>query len=38
VDLLLRREAARRNQKWTPDPDFDEIIASQRQIDPVKWK
>jgi hypothetical protein len=24
--------------KWTPDPAFDEIIASQRQIDPDKWK
>ncbi len=24
--------------KWTPDPAFDEILASQRQIDPDKWK
>ena len=24
--------------KWTPDPAFDEIIASQRQIDSEKWK
>ena len=24
--------------KWKPDPDFDEIIATQRQIDPDKWK
>ena len=24
--------------KWTPDPAFDDIIASQRQIDPEKWK
>jgi hypothetical protein len=24
--------------KWTPDPAFDEIVASQRQIDPDKWK
>jgi plasmid stability protein len=24
--------------KWTPDPAFDEIIATQRQIDPDKWK
>lgn len=23
--------------KWTPDPAFDEILASQRQIDPEKW-
>jgi len=23
---------------WTPDPAFDEIIGSQRQIDPDKWK
>jgi hypothetical protein len=23
--------------KWQPDPAFDEIIASQRQIDPEKW-
>jgi hypothetical protein len=24
--------------QWTPDPEFDEILASQRQIDPDKWK
>ena len=24
--------------QWTPDPEFDEIIASQRQIDWDKWK
>jgi len=24
--------------KWTPDPAFDEIIATQRQVDPDKWK
>ena len=24
--------------QWTPDPAFDEIVASQRQIDPEKWK
>lgn len=24
--------------QWTPDPDFDEIIATQRQIDPDQWK
>jgi len=24
--------------QWTPDPEFDEIRASQRQIDPDKWK
>jgi len=24
--------------RWTPDPGFDEIVASQRQIDPDKWK
>ena len=23
---------------WTPDPNFDEVIAAQRQIDPDKWK
>ena len=23
---------------WTPDPAFDEILASQRQIDWEKWK
>ncbi len=23
---------------WTPDAEFDEIIASQRQIDHDKWK
>ena len=24
--------------KWTPDPEFDEILAAQRQIDWEKWK
>ena len=24
--------------KWTPDPGFDEVMASQRQIDAEKWK
>jgi hypothetical protein len=24
--------------QWTPDAGFDDIIASQRQIDPDKWK
>jgi len=24
--------------QWTADPAFDEIIATQRQIDPYKWK
>lgn len=24
--------------KWTDDPAFDEILASQRRIDPEKWK
>ena len=24
--------------KWTPDPVFDEIVSSQRQIDKDKWK
>lgn len=24
--------------QWTPDPAFDEIIATQRQIEPDKWK
>lgn len=24
--------------QWTPDPAFDEIIATQRQIDPDKWR
>ncbi len=24
--------------RWTPDPAFDEILASQRQIDWEKWK
>lgn len=23
---------------WIPDPAFDEILASQRKIDPEKWK
>jgi hypothetical protein len=43
----LVRMAARREKRadfsdvvgrWTPDPGFDEIIASQRQIDWDKWK
>ena len=24
--------------KWTPDPAFDEVIASQRKIDRAKWR
>jgi hypothetical protein len=24
--------------RWTPDPAFDEIIASQRQIDKERWR
>jgi hypothetical protein len=24
--------------QWEPDPAFDEVIASQRRIDPGKWK
>jgi hypothetical protein len=24
--------------QWTPDPAFDEILASQRRIDPDKWE
>ena len=24
--------------RWTPDPEFDRVIASQRRIDPDKWK
>jgi hypothetical protein len=24
--------------RWSPDPEFDEIIAAQRQIDWAKWK
>ena len=24
--------------KWTPDPAFDEVVASQRPIDFEKWK
>ena len=24
--------------QWTPDPAFDEILATQRQIDSDKWK
>jgi len=24
--------------QWAPDPAFDEVIASQRRIDPGKWK
>jgi hypothetical protein len=23
---------------WTSDPAFDQILASQRQVDPGKWK
>ena len=46
LDVLTRATVARRKRidlsdvvgKWTPDPEFDEIIASQRQIDWAKWK
>lgn len=24
--------------RWVEDPEFDEAIAAQRQIDPEKWK
>ena len=24
--------------KWTADPNFDEIVASQRKIDSAKWE
>jgi len=24
--------------RWTDDPEFDEIMAAQRQIDPELWK
>ena len=24
--------------RWVPDPGFDDVISSQRQIDPEKWK
>lgn len=24
--------------QWTPDPAFDAILATQRRIDPDKWK
>lgn len=24
--------------KWTPDPQFEETMASQRQIDAAKWR
>jgi hypothetical protein len=24
--------------QWTPDPSFDEVLASQRKIDWKKWK
>ncbi len=24
--------------QWTPDPAFDEILATQRRIDPDQWK
>jgi hypothetical protein len=43
----LTRAAIGRTQKsdfsalvgqWTPDPEFDEVIAAQRQIDWDKWK
>ena len=46
IDELTESSIGRRKRvdlsdvvgKWTPDPEFDEIIASQRQIDPEKWK
>ena len=24
--------------RWAPDPEFDDVIRSQRKIDPEKWK
>jgi len=46
VDELTRATVGRPRQadftelvgQWTPDPEFDEIIAEQRQIDWDKWK
>jgi len=46
VDELIRTTIGRARKsdfsglvgQWTPDPGFDEVIASQRQIDWDKWK
>lgn len=46
VDELTAATTGRRKRadfsdvvgRWTPDREFDEIVASQRQIDPDKWK
>jgi len=46
VDELTRTTIGRAHKadfsglvgQWTPDPAFDEVIASQRQIDWEKWK
>lgn len=36
--LRKRADFADLAGKWTADPSFDEILATQRQIDPDKWK
>jgi hypothetical protein len=33
----LREDFSDLTGRWTPDPAFDEILASQRRIDPGKW-
>jgi hypothetical protein len=41
VDILRRATATDLSDivgKWTPDPAFDQVIASQRQIGWGKWK
>ena len=38
IGLLKRADFHDVVGQWTPDPAFDEIIASQRQIDLDRWK
>jgi hypothetical protein len=47
--VILNKQAAASSERrrvdfsdlvgtWAPDPEFDEILAAQRQIDPDLWK
>jgi hypothetical protein len=38
VGQLKRADFSDLVGQWTPDPEFDGILASQRRIDPEKWK
>ena len=38
ADLRKREDFRDIAGRWTPDSAFDEVLATQRQIDPDKWK